>query len=289
MSQPESRFSELLATHLPRAPEATTTIHHYTSAAGLMGIIESKCLHATDVLHLNDSSEYGYAANLMAESIQRLSKTNAGQCLKELPSFSQEPSQEPLGFIGVVSFSEHDNSLSQWRGYASGSGYSLGFDFNELKTYAVGVGWELLPCLYSEADQSRLMDELVLAAVPSGPPGNLGPATTMSLTLFGLLLKYAPLFKHPGFAEEKEWRLISPSIWSATAEPPVQFKAGRFGLSPFYKFPLATEEATHTALCSVRIGPTGHGTAASRAAIAYLESYGLEQVTVLSSDVPYRP
>ena len=44
--------------------ETEKILYHYTSLEGLLGIIESKSIWATNVLYLNDASELNYSINL---------------------------------------------------------------------------------------------------------------------------------------------------------------------------------------------------------------------------------
>jgi hypothetical protein len=44
-------------------------LFHYTSLKGLLGVVESKSLHATDVHFFSDASEIKRTANLLREAI----------------------------------------------------------------------------------------------------------------------------------------------------------------------------------------------------------------------------
>ena len=44
-------------------------LYHYTSAPGFLGILERRCLFASDVWFLNDASEVRYAQTRMAERV----------------------------------------------------------------------------------------------------------------------------------------------------------------------------------------------------------------------------
>lgn len=52
--------------------ESEKILYHYTSLEGLMGIIESKSIWATNVLYLNDASELNYSLKLIEEEIDNL-------------------------------------------------------------------------------------------------------------------------------------------------------------------------------------------------------------------------
>src|ERR1700682_5629445 len=121
-------------------------IYHYTSQAGLLGIVRTKQIWATSAHYQNDSKEFQYAlelsrgiiANLRAYSMpaeeERLLRAmrNALESIKNLNIF-------------VTSFSEHEDQLSQWRGYCPvGSGLALGFDFNRINAAAEKQGFQLV-------------------------------------------------------------------------------------------------------------------------------------------------
>ncbi|GAF99954.1 unnamed protein product, partial [marine sediment metagenome] len=42
-------------------------VYHYTSLEGLIGIINSQRIWATDILYLNDASEFKYSKNILYE------------------------------------------------------------------------------------------------------------------------------------------------------------------------------------------------------------------------------
>ena len=46
-------------------------IYHYTSPIGLVGIIEKKCMWATDLRYLNDASEFSYTVDLILKVVEK--------------------------------------------------------------------------------------------------------------------------------------------------------------------------------------------------------------------------
>ena len=63
-------------------------LYHYTSAPGFLGILERRCLFASDVWFLNDASEVRYAQTRMAERCS-LKQTTEASCLQVFPSAIQ--------------------------------------------------------------------------------------------------------------------------------------------------------------------------------------------------------
>jgi hypothetical protein len=97
-----------------------TAVYHYTDANGLLGIITSGRLWATDYRYLSDSSELRYIFRLAGPAVEtRLKSKEHGaiaQAFLEYVSITPPPYGETPYYI--CWFSEADNSLSQWRAYS---------------------------------------------------------------------------------------------------------------------------------------------------------------------------
>jgi hypothetical protein len=124
----ESRFKALNdAEAKADADELGDVLYHYTSAQGLLGIIQTREIWATNVLYLNDSSELSDAAEFLTSELGSTPSRawdDDGLASMTLSSYSKDASVDHF----VVSFCEDGNLLSQWRGYgASGTSYAIGF------------------------------------------------------------------------------------------------------------------------------------------------------------------
>ena len=60
-------------------PDIPEFLYHYTNAASFIEIVKSKCLWATDVLFVNDSTEYIYTLNLFKEEVDALPYNTPGK------------------------------------------------------------------------------------------------------------------------------------------------------------------------------------------------------------------
>ena len=108
-------------------PSPPRLLYHYTDASGIKGIAESGQLWASNAAFLNGSSEIVY--------IKTVLETVANDLQSE---FEHELSRRFLRLIGpmfedfvlgghdlyLACFCEHDDLLSQWRGYPSTGGES---------------------------------------------------------------------------------------------------------------------------------------------------------------------
>jgi hypothetical protein len=142
---------------MPGFASADDLLYHYTSEAGLQGIIKSDRIWATDIRFLNDYTEFQRAFTdkylealieafraSMRKDIDRmaatvidglLAKRNHATILKII----EDPGAIHDTFVCSFTSSLHDgfdpgDRLSQWRGYShSSQGFSLGFDRELLK------------------------------------------------------------------------------------------------------------------------------------------------------------
>ncbi len=139
-------------------------LYHYTTQEGLLGILRDKCIWATDIRYLNDTSEGQIFTKLFLDELNQRPTTEPegppsqlmmlGQLMglsvdhpesqiqctdKEVliwgeTAFSWIRAQDAF----VASFSEHGDLLSQWRAYSGeNGGYGIGFTRSYLKSIGV--------------------------------------------------------------------------------------------------------------------------------------------------------
>ena len=94
-----------------------------------------------------------------------------------------------------------------------------------------------------------------------------------------------PAIKNPSFAEEKEWRLVSPPI--SVEHPQVKFREGGSMLIPFFDLKLSEGEEP-LSIKSVSIGPTLDPDMSYKSLEAYLKSKKVKYEKIEKSTIPYR-
>jgi hypothetical protein len=208
----------------------SSLIYHYTSPAGLIGMIESNSLWATHVNYLNDSQEYIYGSEIFSASLndsltrieelrQKTIDTFCDDLKKYRPMMSDDEVKDCLKFNYadliewfVVCFSKIGDQLSQWRGYAlDGAGFSVGFDQQELNevirdTPAFGqsilslreVDYDIL----SQKTKMKLITDVIVLYLLD-PSVMRGHEHLMFDAAFEICS-----YKHPSFFEEQEVRFI---------------------------------------------------------------------------------
>ena len=138
-----------------------SSVFHYTDTVGLLGIISTQALFATDYRYLNDSTEAGEIRNLIlpifesetAEITKKLVEkglldkgfyeeygTRGHKIQAEGIYKSINQAADSISPFFILSFCRHDEDsdqfrnglLSQWRGYADGGGFAIEFDEDKI-------------------------------------------------------------------------------------------------------------------------------------------------------------
>jgi DUF2971 family protein len=259
------------------------TLYHYTSQAGLLGIVQKKHLWVSSIRHLNDSREFAYSAELLRTILNgRLRHENGpwngyyDAILTGLDAIG-----DTTLFVGC--FSENGDLLSQWRAYTpNGVGYSVGVKFTDLKSLATSQRFRLVKCSYDAFEHGLILNELIDEAAKKITGGDFREAVE---TFFVVLFKYAPALKHPSFAEEKEWRLVGEIV--QPTDRTTRFRLGKSMLVPYGEFSLM-DAADICRLSKIFIGPCPHKEQSVMSVTRLLFSEGFGHCAVAHSAVPYR-
>jgi hypothetical protein len=270
-------------------------LFHYTSAAGLLGIIQSKTIWSTNIRYLNDTKEYALAleiARAILEMRTKRARSNFERGLIKVMSDSLEPAEGTDIFVS--SFSQQGDQLSQWRGYCpSGSGYSIGFKTDVLiKSTEANKLQFLASCVYDEIKQSELIEEVIAEVARFAEefntehPDQHDRLYRESFKLFERLVPLlGPVIKHQSFDEESEWRLISPADSLGPLAP--ELRPGRSMLVPYIEHRLVSE-AERFDLAEIIVGPTPHPELAIKAVEALVAKHSVFVGNIRESEIPYR-
>lgn len=271
----------------------TGCLYHYTSAASLIEIVNTRKLWASDCRHLNDRQEYKLGARLLQEEVLA-SELNDQQ----RNAFNTLVAQTQQGCY-VASFSECGDQLSQWRAYCpGGNGYSLGFGVkNPIFASAKNHSFNLVRCEYDPLRQRELCQYVLQSFIDgtiskkSWSKGkDVASRARASLKRRNWELALALVIaasKHRGFEEEREWRLVSQ--YPAEALYGVSFRSGRFGVTPYFELPMGPGDGP-SFIDEITIGPTSSSKESARAAVDLLFSRSKTQIgSIKFSKTPLRP
>lgn len=278
-------------------------LYHYTTTAGLIGIIASGQMWLTNAGFLNDSQEITYGAGRAASQLRaRANEARAAAhdhemnnyvagALEDIASSIESintPGQGRFEFPYVASFSEKRDDLSQWRGYAEG-GYCVAFHRETLRSYLVPAGENVMlgigqniPILekvhYGDEADPHLQEYVDLTVTTLSQNGY--PAAPQGVnTYYTIKRVIAPalsLTKHPAFKAENEWRIHLMDIASLNFRPSSQ------GPVPYTQV-----HFERPAIAEIMAGPGDYSNRRIRAAEELLFQYGYDSVPVTSSTAPY--
>lgn len=304
--------SATAAEHLGKVP-TEPYLWHFTSPQGLIGIMENREIWATATPYLNDTSE-------MQELVRRLEHAALSRradmvldshlqratafCLDAILDTLQHGADwDAIEFSYVASLCENGNALSQWRSYCPPTGgFAVRFDVHPLMDRATAKGFEFTQCVYDPEVQQRICEEIIdsflaetvpevpvdLTAAYEDTPIPPGHISVQVADLHECLSRFAPLFKHQAFAEEREWRVVARR--KTTAEE-IRFRAGKGTVIPYIPVPLAPKLPEEWRHVGIRVGPCADPEAACRAALNLLWAKATTVVggKVDTSKIPYRP
>lgn len=251
-------------------------IYHYTTVSGLIGIITSRELWASDCQFLNDGTELSYARKIFFAEVKKLNLKKT--LFEDADTWYSVPGPSLERFrMFIACFCEDSDLLSQWRGYGTDQGYALGFDIAQLKSLDLG---EISPVQYGIKNPLEYFaQELDAATRPSAHPGIAEWHNSE------FLLRRLALVKHPGFAEEREWRALKqiPVYDLKDQSTATQFRSSPMGPIAYLVIPFPPE-----CLREIIIGPGSHTKTRKAAVQDMLQYRGFQDVKVRVSKIPFR-
>lgn len=293
-------------------------LYHYCSVEAFLKIISGRIIRLSNAKYMNDYMESTYTEGLLTSFTEQIHDENKKNFLKEAlnfykqkyflnfyssPSSNHSMQKEPYDFF-IFCFSNDLNSLNQWRAYAEGAqGFAIGFNKRSLKDLfnRLPFPWNaslnelsgLLDIVYKPEEQlkivNNLFEEYWLACKKE---------KNADIKLASLLYANSIRFKHPGFEEEKESRLIfTEPIWSKEdcfeyfelasglkIKRKIEFYAKTNALIPYYK--LDFSDIALDFIKDVRLAPKNQSHESD--ILKFLKQNGLPNVTVSRSEIPYR-
>ncbi len=108
-------------------------VWHYTDGPGLLGILQSSTLYATQVSGLNDAKETRHASDLFAKALKQLAIDRADETevvtfLNSIVQFSKDnENSHSISKFFVTCFSGEEDDLTQWDRYGRQNGYAIAF------------------------------------------------------------------------------------------------------------------------------------------------------------------
>lgn len=297
-------LTRIMNESLPGEPQ-TPHVYHYTSIDGLLGILDSRVLRATDVTYMNDTSEYSYACGIAEQVISKLKGELPGLAGFAQPPWAVHTSQG--GKVYAACFCETGDLLSQWRAYSDrGVGYAIEFPLERLSAMIDrACGWAAIGRVYYDEDEQK---EILTRVARTALEARVSDAEDEAPTTLNELMEDTPdklldrdrllafhrvinnfvislsttlpFLKSPAFYQEQEWRI---SVMAAGLSE--KFRPSNGLLIPYSEIPLG-EPPQQLPITRIMIGPNPHPRQAEDSLKRFLESKGLSYIQVDVSPIP---
>lgn len=294
-------------------------VYHYTNAEGLLGILShsglrpagddsqllpgSASIRATDALYLNDPLELEFGRRTLARHLDRRLATLTGADRRHVAALVDrlKVAHHPVaisldrGRIGtfVACFSRDPDLLSQWRGYAGGRGYAIGFRKSALEnmvavrddrlTEPPAIEDLLMPTVAPVRYGTQEAEQFLSYAAERITGPDVTPVAREHYCQLALAL-----VKQQAYIAEQEERLV---VFGGSNLARREFRTSPIGVVPFLTLIYRRiDEAQPLLIREVRIGPGDHAELREAAVLQLLDQLGMnaDDVTVLRSTILFR-
>lgn len=269
-------------------------LFHYTHANAVHSILQNQKLWLTDIRFLNDSQELHDGIGRLSDALKTPMpglfenhdySTKAIEYLRDAfgDTVSYGIDSEP---IFVFSFARIGNLLSQWRAYGN---YAIEFDEDLLQEFIP----KLSPCIYDPKLKSGSAITAVtkaITAISQDMGRNDGCTGVESIDSLGDLVALAATFKHEGFSEEQEVRIIARA---EEGDDSIAYTPKGNKLIPYLEVPISLD-----CIKAIHVGPMSEQDLAYRSMSAFVrkvekawqeDSANIEYwLRVEQSSIPYR-
>lgn len=264
-------------TKLP--PDASNIFYHYTTRAGIEGILRTGGLRATYRKIMNDKGEFEYGRNIIFKALDAVKKRN------ELPTVAQsiieytqlnlknmldDTTEVSSSFCACLTVSP--DHAEQWKIYAeNGSGFAIGLNVplflkNQKASRTAGMNYiYCIPVLYNERVQIDLVHKLIEAGIldlqrfayniSENPDYLTSLRDEITKEIVTCLLVMIDFIKSEKFASEKEIRLILDKNDGTLAPSKVEHYMRGDKQIPFVFLNLCNPDTKRLPLSEIKIGP----------------------------------
>lgn len=276
-------------------------LYHYTSGAGLYGIIESMELHCSHIDFLNDPTESTYFDSILENVISKnhiCKKIHNELFSKNYYDFIYYNSTNY-----ILSFCQNEDLLSMWNHYAKGNGYCIGFeiDIEQLRKFANSndYGIDSTEIIYDSKDNLEkkitqfilpFNEEIIKAKniESSNNDADIYPEIWRLQEIYvNKIMELKRKYKHPAYIYEKEFRLkISLPDYNRNNKDLTNYNVSKGGIFiEYFKLPI---DGNIIQIKSVKCHPL-----ATEVQQKGLERYlynrlGYNKIDISKSNIPFR-
>ena len=281
-----------------------SSLFHYTSPAGLLGIISNNSIWFTHYKFLNDKSEKSYCFDLFRQCIENekhnLKKSFYNILVNQLivdrnlnyEIFHKEAEYNNDYYI--ASFSLNGNSLSMWNYYTKTNdktGYNIKFNGQALVESFKNKSFKHYKVNYNKEKQVKAIMYYIITFnnIWDENKSELFLQWTLYI-LLDLIEILSLMFKHPAFANEEEYRIVY-QFDKNSKEVVVTENLLKFRLSSGVISPYLDIRFNKHCIKGIMISPTQQDEIVPIGLLMLLKTHGynnLEKTDITLSDIPLR-
>ena len=275
--------------------EPDSLLWHYTDTQGLEGIVRNRTIRLSHPSFLNDPSELQYANSVYKEMLYMLANHKSPLAQKFAKGYQDYKKDKDFHVPFVASFCSDQDNLELWRQYGDdGRGFSLGFRMNELEdvlerqTQQMEIPSQIYVyrILYEKNEQDDLRNEILnfnLSYFQKIHEAGENPIKVYA-QLSTMLDFFIPFFKHPGYVNEQENRLVLHG--HSTGHYETKFLARRGYFKPYIDLKIDQDKTFPLAV--IVVGPETPPQCEISLRM-FLNNHGLEMANILisRSALPY--
>lgn len=277
-----------------------TRFVHYTNAEAAMSILRGKEVWMRKAICMNDYTEVQHGLDCLYEAyksseLKSVLETLFSGFATEMESLFNGWTPAILWHTYLTCLSEHlddENDygrLSMWRAYGENTGIALVLNGKQVLDAPEPIeAIYTVPVDYSDGQKFEAQLKAVVEDIKANAEfiRSMGKEEIKGY-VFQMLKFAAVCTKHPGFNEEKEWRIVYFPQIENTLEIRKEIKTIGGHPQPIFKIPIKNLPAL---LERIIIGPTQHATSIWEAFVDTLISAGVENPTskVIISNIPLR-
>jgi hypothetical protein len=292
-----------------KADEVEQPLYQYTTAAGLKGIFETEQLWFTDYRFHNDPDEFLYGKKLALEVLDLFAvaapNNYAKQLIESVRSILTSDKLDSALYVFLACFSRKRDDLGQWRAYGdNGRGFAIGFappmfaiedpafQTHIEKIYLGSVVYARTEALSRHREAiGWALDEFLAAArlypylMKSSLKRDAFLQEMRTSLIASPLIWYSLTAKHHAYRDEDEVRQVLLGAGD-DLKPYIQTRVRGSEIVPYVAAPWRVRKKGM--IEEIVVGPAA-SFGAEEAVIAMLRSYGVSDVAVKRSEIPYRP
>lgn len=305
MSPAERRAHRMYKEWVRLHAERPKLLYHYTNAQGLLGMLQSKRLWASNSRFMNDPTEIKYATRLARDVILEETENDSSPAMKRFQHrlLSILGGYDQGAIVYITCFCCEGDLLSQWRGYGStGGGYAVGFDASSLgETELLNDSQVILrkviydPKLQKSIIRKRLRLLLELQAEHLKHPNNKYAQEELHSCLDWFLFflgESLNCFKDPTYEEENEWRAIQFGFVGGKEIVTTRFRSGAKAIIPYAELDFTKPNGRYKErlpIKLIRYGPTldPNMTERSLSLLCAANGYTPSSLKIIRSGVPF--